>query len=107
MTEGKAAPTFHRHCEPEAKQSRGRPLRPAVRRPLGCFVAALLAKTGEGRRSSQRRERGAALLAKAEAKGSAPRRDGESRNGRTPLSSPPDPPPNAPASGSASSGRNS
>src|SRR3546814_6605159 len=68
MTEGKAAPTFHRHCEPEAKQSRGRPLRPAVRRPLGCFVAALLAKTGEGRRSSQRRERGAVLLAKAEEK---------------------------------------
>src|SRR3546814_1439666 len=58
-------PPFCRHCEPKAKQSRGRPLLPAVRRPLGCFVAAPLAKTGE--------------------RGGGPRKDGERRNGRTQI----------------------
>ena len=33
-----------RHCEPKAKQPRGR-----VMRPLGCFVASLLAMTGARR----------------------------------------------------------
>src|SRR5690606_4660690 len=37
--------THRRHCEPKAKQPRGRLFNGRGLRPLGCFVAALLAMT--------------------------------------------------------------